>query len=167
KIIFSDEAHFHLDGLVNGRQNCRIWGAENPRAIVEKQMHPQRVTVWCGLKASSDHSSEENAAGQAITAVNGARYRDMINQFFVPKLQDMDVDDMWFQQDGATCHTARETIQLLHESFPGRVISRFGDQIVRFLFGGFLKSKVYANKPTTIHALKEEIERCKTVMENF
>lgn len=24
KIIFSDEAHFHLDGFVN-RQNCRIW----------------------------------------------------------------------------------------------------------------------------------------------
>jgi hypothetical protein len=29
KIIFSDEAHFQLDGHVN-TQNCRIWGAENP-----------------------------------------------------------------------------------------------------------------------------------------
>ena len=28
KIIFSDEAHFQLDGYVN-TQNCRIWGAEN------------------------------------------------------------------------------------------------------------------------------------------
>jgi len=45
-----------------------------------------------------------------------------------------------------------------------------------FFLWGFLKSKVYANKPTTTHALKEEIERCineiqphlcKTVMENF
>ncbi|XP_036185884.1 DDB1- and CUL4-associated factor 16 isoform X2 [Myotis myotis] len=27
KTIFSDEAHFHLDGLVN-QQNCRIWGSE-------------------------------------------------------------------------------------------------------------------------------------------
>ncbi|CAK9818123.1 hypothetical protein ANTQUA_LOCUS9679 [Anthophora quadrimaculata] len=102
----------------------------------------------------------ENAADQAIT-VNGARYRDMIIQFFVPKLQDIDVNDMWFQQDDATCHTAQETIQLLHESFPSR---------------GFLKSKVYAKKPTTTHALKEKIKRCineiqphlcKTVMENF
>lgn len=41
KIIFRDEAHFHLDGVVN-RQNCRIWGAENSRVIVKKQMHPQR-----------------------------------------------------------------------------------------------------------------------------
>ena len=44
------------------------------------------------------------------------------------KLLDMDVDYMWFQQDGATCHPARETIQLLHRSFSGSVISRFGDE---------------------------------------
>ena len=50
KIILSDEAHFHLDGFVN-RQNCRIWGSENPHVIVEKQMYPQRVTVWCGFWA--------------------------------------------------------------------------------------------------------------------
>lgn len=44
-------------------------------------------------------------------------------------MQDMIVDNMWFQQDGATCHIAQETIQLLHESFPViRVISYFDDQ---------------------------------------
>ncbi|CAK9806866.1 hypothetical protein ANTPLA_LOCUS5061 [Anthophora plagiata] len=110
----------------------------------------------------------------------------MIIQCFVPKLQDMYVNDMWFQQDGTTCYTARETIQLLHESFPVRVISRFGDQNwpprscnltpLDFFLWGSLKSKVYTNKPTTTHALKEEIGRCineiqphlcKTVMENF
>lgn len=186
KIIFSDEAHFHLDGFVN-RRNCRIWGSENPRTIVEKQMHPERVTVWCGFWAGGIIGPFffENATGEAIT-VNAARYRDMIMRFLVPKLQDVDVNDMWFQQDGATCHTTRETIQLLHESFPGRVISRFGDQNwpprscdltpLDFFLWGFLKSKVYAIKPTTTLALKEEIERCineiqphlcKKVIENF
>jgi len=38
KIIFSDEAHFQLDGYVN-TQNCRIWGAENPWVIHEKPLH--------------------------------------------------------------------------------------------------------------------------------
>ena len=50
KIIFSDEAHFHLSGFVN-KQNCHIWTNDNPRVVVEKPMHPQRVTVWCGLCA--------------------------------------------------------------------------------------------------------------------
>ncbi|KAK0166333.1 hypothetical protein PV328_004759 [Microctonus aethiopoides] len=186
KIIFSNEAHFHLDGFVN-RQNCRIWGSEDPRVIVEKQMHSQRVTVWCGFWSGGIIGPFffENASGQAIT-VDGARYHDMIIHYFIPKLQNINTDDMWFQQDDAICHTARETIQLLHGSFPGRVISRFGDRNwpprscdltpLDFFLWGFLKSKVYANKPTTIHALKEEIKRCikdiqphlcRTVIEDF
>ncbi|KYN36525.1 hypothetical protein ALC56_09120 [Trachymyrmex septentrionalis] len=85
KIILSDEAHFHLDGFVN-RQNCRFWGTENPHVIVEKQMHPQRVTVWCGFWAGGIIGPYffENEAGQAVT-VTGARYRYMITQFFLPK----------------------------------------------------------------------------------
>ena len=31
KIIFSDEEHFDLGWYVN-KQNCRIWGTENPNA---------------------------------------------------------------------------------------------------------------------------------------
>ena len=38
KLIMSDEAYFHLNGHVN-KQNCRIWGTQNPRIIVEQQMH--------------------------------------------------------------------------------------------------------------------------------
>ncbi|KOC59795.1 hypothetical protein WH47_09776 [Habropoda laboriosa] len=60
----------------------------------------------------------------------------------------MNVDDIWFQQDGATCHTSKETVALLKEMFNGRVISRGG---------GFLKSKVYANNPKTIDELKSNI----------
>ena len=128
KIILSDEAHFHLDGFVN-RQNCRVWGSEKPRVISEKQTHPQRVAVWCGFWPEGVIGSYffENEAGQAAT-VNGARYRDTITQFFPPKLDDIDVADTWFQQDDATCRTADETIQSPHETFPGRVLSRFGDR---------------------------------------
>ena len=50
KIIFSDLAHFQLDGCVN-IQNCRIWDAENPRVIHEKPFHAQLATVWCGFWA--------------------------------------------------------------------------------------------------------------------
>lgn len=52
----------------------------------------------------------------------------MITQFFLPELDDADVANMWFKQEGAACHTDRETLRLLNEIFPGRVVSRFGDQ---------------------------------------
>ena len=93
--------------------------------INEKQMHLQCVIIWCGFWEAGLYFFE-NEAGQAAT-VNDARYRDTITQFFLSKLDDIDVADMWFQQDDATCHTVNETIQLLHETFPGRVLSRFGD----------------------------------------
>lgn len=50
----------------------------------------------------------------------------MINDFIVPELQDVVVDDLWFRQDVATCHIANETIILLQETFDERVISRSG-----------------------------------------
>ena len=40
--IFSDEAHFDFVGYVN-KQNCRIWGIENPHAYIENPTHPKRV----------------------------------------------------------------------------------------------------------------------------
>jgi hypothetical protein len=68
----------------------------------------------------------EYDAGNAVT-VNGLCYRNMIPEFLWPQLDGMDMEGMWFQQDGATCHTAGETMELLREKFPGRVISRNGD----------------------------------------
>ena len=51
----------------------------------------------------------------------------MITDFFWPKLKDMDVVDMWFQQEGATYHTVNATMDILHELFEDLVISRGGD----------------------------------------
>ncbi|GFU35891.1 hypothetical protein TNCV_4030051 [Trichonephila clavipes] len=50
RILFSDEAHFWLNGYVN-KQNCRIWSEANPQVYVETPLHPEKVTVWCALWA--------------------------------------------------------------------------------------------------------------------
>ncbi|GFV51800.1 cytosolic iron-sulfur assembly component 3 [Trichonephila clavipes] len=47
-ILFSDEAHFWLNGYVN-KQNCRIWSEANPQVYVETPFHPEKLTVWCAL----------------------------------------------------------------------------------------------------------------------
>ncbi|GFX62777.1 hypothetical protein TNCV_3351031 [Trichonephila clavipes] len=50
RILFSDEAHFWLNGYVN-KQNCRIWSEANPQVHVETPLHPEKLTVWCALWA--------------------------------------------------------------------------------------------------------------------
>ncbi|GFU13127.1 histone-lysine N-methyltransferase SETMAR [Trichonephila clavipes] len=50
----------------------------------------------------------------------------MITNFFIPELNNHDVQELWFQQDGATCHKVRATIDLLKDTFGDRLISRFG-----------------------------------------
>ncbi|GFV54683.1 ammonium transporter Rh type B [Trichonephila clavipes] len=41
----------------------------------------------------------------------------MITNFFIPELNNHDVQELWFQQDSATCHTARATIDLSKDTF--------------------------------------------------
>lgn len=94
------------------------------------------------------------------------------SQFFLLKLNDIDMDDMCFQQDVVRCHTARKTIKLLHETFPGRVtfsfwrsevVPRFCDlAFLIFYLWCYLKSKIYANKPTISRALKDNIQLVST-----
>ncbi|GFW28442.1 alpha-2 adrenergic receptor [Trichonephila clavipes] len=50
RILFSDEAHFWLNGYVN-KQNCHIWSEANPQVYVETLLHPEKLTVWCALWA--------------------------------------------------------------------------------------------------------------------
>ncbi|GFX72725.1 hypothetical protein TNCV_4063201 [Trichonephila clavipes] len=50
RILFSDEAHFWLNGYVN-KQNCRIWSEANSQVYVETPLHPEKLTLWCALWA--------------------------------------------------------------------------------------------------------------------
>ncbi|GFV87687.1 uncharacterized protein TNCV_779711 [Trichonephila clavipes] len=50
RILFSDEAHFWLNGYVN-KQNCRTWSEANSQVYVETPLHPEKLTIWCALWA--------------------------------------------------------------------------------------------------------------------
>ncbi|GFX70338.1 uncharacterized protein TNCV_2955581 [Trichonephila clavipes] len=93
----------------------------------------------------------------------------MITKFFIPELNNHDVQELWFQQEGATCHTARATIDLLKDTFGDRLISRFGPvnwpprscdlTPLDYILWGYLKSLFYADKPQTLDHLEENIRR--------
>ncbi|GFW85426.1 uncharacterized protein TNCV_144711 [Trichonephila clavipes] len=137
-----------------------------PQVYVETLLHPEKLTVWCALWAGGIIGPYffKNDEGHNVT-VNGDRYRAMITNFFIPELNNHDVQELWFQQDGATCHTARGTIDLLKDTFGDRLISRFGPvnwpprscdltQLVYFLWG-YVKSLVYADKPQMLEKVIE------------
>ncbi|GFX53072.1 heat shock 70kDa protein 8 [Trichonephila clavipes] len=104
-----------------------------------------------------------------VVQINGDRYRAMITNFFIPELNNHDVRELWFQQDGATCHTARATIDFLKDTFGDRLISRFGSvnwlprscdlNPLDFFLWGYVKSLVYADKPQTLDHLEDNIRR--------
>ena len=132
-------------------------------------MHKQRVTVWCELLYGGIIGPFffENEQGAAVT-VNGEHYRAMLNEFLFPKIVEDDMDDIFFQQNGATCYTAKVTIDLLCTVFENRIISRNSDinlpplscdltPLDYFLWGA-VKDSCYANHPETIEALKHKID---------
>ena len=71
-ILFSDEATFHICGMVNGH-NCRIWGNERPNDTFEWQRDTPKVNVWPFMFV-------ENTG-------TGGTYLGMLEQFLEPQLQ--------------------------------------------------------------------------------
>jgi len=108
---------------------------------------------------------EEN---EVAVTVNSDRYVNMLQEFFFPRLDELDLGDIWFQQDGATAHTSRASMAVLREHFSERLISIRGDfewparsadlAPCDFFLWGFLKSRVYVNRPRTIQDLKINIQ---------
>ncbi|GFV24951.1 putative DD41D transposase [Trichonephila clavipes] len=127
--------------------------------------------LWSALMSQDcENMNELNAdSDDSGNQVNGDQYKARITNFFIPELNNDDVQELWFQQDGATCPTARATIDLLKDTFGDRLISRFGlvnwpprscdlTPLDYFLWG-YVKSLVYADEPQTLDHLEDNIRR--------
>lgn len=140
RILFSDEAHFHLDGGVN-RHNHRYWSQENPRWISEQGLHSPRTTVWAAI-------GEPGVIGPFFfdENVNSERYLDMLQNFFWPKVLERNLEqELIFMQDGAPPHWGRNVRNWLELSWSvdgprfaehGMAATISGPDPMRYLFGG-------------------------------
>ena len=154
--------HFDFGGYVNN-QNCRIWGTENPHACIEQPTHPKRVTIWCGFcsKGIIRAFCFENEQAEGVT-INADRYRANFKEFLFIKIEEENIGNIWFQQDGATCQTAKAKLFVLCPVFEDRIISRIADVVwpprscdltpLNYYLWGVVK-----DKPETIDALKDNI----------
>jgi hypothetical protein len=50
KLVFSDEATFHVCGKVNHHSVC-IWGTENPHATMEHVRDSPKLNVFCAVSS--------------------------------------------------------------------------------------------------------------------
>jgi hypothetical protein len=95
----------------------------------------------------------------------------MLENFLGPELARHPVtEETCFQQDGATSHTARDSMAAVRYLFPNHVISRYGDitwpsrspdlSACNFFLWGYLKSQVFkAPAPHTVQELKHRIQQ--------
>jgi hypothetical protein len=97
RIVFSDEATFHLSGKVN-RHNVRIWGTANPHVIVEHLRDSQKE-----MFSTVSRCKVYGPFFFAEPTVTGHSYLDMITGWLMPQLRE-DLPDVVFQQDGAPPH---------------------------------------------------------------
>jgi hypothetical protein len=89
----------------------------------------------------------------------------MLENFLSPELVRHPVtEETFFQQDGTTSHTARDSTAAVRNLFPNHVISRYGDitwpasspnlSACDFFLWGYLKSQ-----PHTVQELKHRIQQ--------
>lgn len=179
-ILFSDEATFNLNGVVN-RHNCRYWSNQNPHWYQEAHtQNPQKVNVWAGI-----------VGGRIVGPffihgnLNSEKYLDLLRNHIIPSCRLLFPGEynaihqqLWFQQDGAPPHFAANVREYLNTQFPGRWIGRRGaiDWPARspdlnpldFFLWGYLKSKVYVNRPDNIQDLKQKISNeIRAIPEDF
>jgi len=110
-----DEAWFHLSGYVNSQNTC-TWATEHPHEIHEVPLHSEKTGVWCAI-------SRRRIIGPILfhETLNTARYLEIFNEF-VDQLDDDELRNGYFQQDGATCHTSNESMSEIESFFDDWII---------------------------------------------
>lgn len=156
-VLFSDEATFTNHGSVN-RHNMHYWSVENPHWLREvEHQRPWSINVWCGIIGV--HLIGPYFIEGTLT---GVKYHDFLRDDLPVLLEDLPLEDrqvMWYQHDGCPAHYSRIAREMLDDQFPNRWIGR-GSRVnwparspdltpLDFFLWGFLKDRVYQQRPTT------------------
>lgn len=123
-VLFSDEAGFTRDGVINSH-NLHLWDEENPHGII-KTKHQQRfmINVWAGI--IGNHLIGSFVLEERLT---GELYLQFLQNDLNNLLDDVPYQDrvqMWFMHDGAPPHYSNLVRDHLTERFGDRWIGRGG-----------------------------------------
>lgn len=168
RVLWTDESTFTRGGTFNPH-NFHHWAAQNPH--LAHPMHFQhmfKVNVWAGIIG-------DRIIGPHFFPgiLNGQVYSEFIAHILPGLIHaaDVDIEEMWFQQDGAPPHFAIVSRNAVNALFPGRWIGRHGpdeDGIAwparspdltpcDFYLWGRIKAIVYKERIPNIIVLQERI----------
>ena len=68
------------------------------------------------------HFSSKMSKERPLQSI-GDRYRAMLHEFLLTKIEEEDIGNLWFRQDQATSHTAEATLDVLRAVFEDPIIS--------------------------------------------
>jgi hypothetical protein len=123
---------------------------------------------WQTSKSYALTSLKKKMGVELVTSVS---YAEMLQNFFTPELscQGTELSNIWFQQDGATAHTARASTEVVREKFSENIISLHSElpwpacsldlSAYGYFLWGNLKAKVYTVTQRTIDDLKNTIRK--------
>ena len=87
----------------------------------------------------------------------------MLNEFLFTTIEEEDIGNIWFPQDGAACHTAEATLDVLRSVFEDRIISHITEVVwapwswdltpLDYYLWGAVKDKCYADKLTLLRTI--------------
>lgn len=164
-ILWTDESCFTRNGIFN-IHNIHSWNFDNPHEIRRHNFQRQfSVNLWTGV-----------FRGQLIgpfeipTRLNGEGFLHFLENNLCNILEDVNLtirNRMFFQCDGAPCHSARIVKDLLDSVFPNRWIGRGGPiqwpprspdlNPIDFFIWGYYKDLVYNNPYNSIDDLKRSL----------
>lgn len=175
-ILFTDESVFTSNGTVSS-QNCRWWSDINPNfSIQTRDQYQFKTNVWCGMY-------KDRIIGPHFFRVtmNAERYLQFLTETLPDFLDALPLRErltIWFQHDGAPCHSTRQVLEYLQDTFNGKIIGRYADvpwpprspdiTPLDYFLWGYLKEKVYSHRPfNNIDHLERLIqEAAETILAN-
>ena len=135
-LIITDEKIFVAKGHVFSKKNCVKWakrGEGSPSHwYSEGKVYPTKVHVWAAVTGNGDLFGPYFIEGTLTSAGYINLLRDEVFPEMVQKLGKEQFSKMWFQQDGASPHRTRASIDFLHSIFGHRLIALNADRV-----GGF------------------------------
>ena len=116
KVMFTDECAIYRSSRA---RNVCFWAKENPHYYEELEYKTPHVMMWATLNA-------RHVIGPYFFdgPVNHTSYLNMLQQWFIPKLNELGIREVWFQQDGVPARYALTVRDYLNDTFPDKWIGR-------------------------------------------